>query len=556
MKTNSQLDLYFDKSLFEKKVDKKLDNRINIIISSFLILSLLTLFKLFLLGFDYKEFEFEKNYESKKLKRRSIVDRNGNVLAYNIQTHDLIIRTKKVKDINSLHLKLKINFPDLNLNDIKNFHSKSFHIIKKNLSPAEYNKAMSIGEPAIELSRNETRVYTNKNLFSHILGNIDTDHQGVSGLEYSLNDELLKSNTDPLKLSLDQNIQFLIREILINGVNTFSAIGASAILIDADNGKIRSMVSLPDYNLNIRNETQNQNAYFNKNTKGLYELGSVFKTFVIANAIENQIVTKDQVYEDLPSQVACGKFFIKEYKYSKDKKNLSVNDILVESSNIGTIRIIQDSGLESYQKFLNNLEIFKTPKLELPEISSSVKKRWGKCRTLNAGFGHGINTTPIQFSRAFAAIINGGKLLDLSLLENSDNQNSKRVISTETSNIMKQILRTNVDQNYNRGGSGRKADIDGYMVIGKTGTAQKPSKIQKGYSNEILNVFTSAFFIGEKSYVLTVFLDEPKGAPKLWGHSRREAGWNAAYLNGQIIRQIGPILNTMKFKEYSKLNEK
>ena len=402
-------------------------------------------------------------------------------------------------------------------------------------------------------SRNETRVYANKNLFSHILGNVDTDQQGVSGLEYFMNDQLLDKNTKPIKLSLDQNIQFLVREILANGIDTFQATGASAVLIDADNGKILSMVSLPDFNPNNRNLVGNNDAYFNKNTKGLYELGSVFKTFVIANGIEQKIITRDKIYKDLPSQVYCGKFPIKEYRYSKDKKNLSVNDILVKSSNIGTIRIIQDSGLESYQKFLDKLEIFNSPKIEIPETSSSVKKRWGKCRTLNAGFGHGINTSPLQFSRAFAAIINGGRLHNLSLLENSKIESSKRIISKETSDVMKKILRTNVDKSYEIGGSGRKADIKGYNVIGKTGTAQKPSKIKKGYSKEILNVFTSAFFINDKSYVLTVFLDEPKGAPKLWGHNRREAGWNSAYLNGKIIQEIGPILNTLKFKEYTNL---
>lgn len=553
MKKNNQLDLYLDTSIFKKKIDKKLDTRINIIISTFLILSALTLFKLFLLGLDAKEFNIDKQFNTEQLLRKAIVDRNNNLLAYNIKTHDLIIRTKKVKNLNSLHLKIKINFKDIDLKKIDNFYSKPFHIIKKNLSPSDYNKALSLGEPSIELSRNETRVYANKNLFSHILGNVDTDQQGVSGLEYFMNDQLLDKNMKPIKLSLDQNIQFLVREILANGIDTFQAIGASAVLIDADNGKILSMVSLPDFNPNNRNMVSNKDSYFNKNTKGLYELGSVFKTFVIANGIEQKIITRDKIYKDLPSQVYCGKFPIKEYRYSKDKKNLSVNDILVKSSNIGTIRIIQDSGLESYQKFLDKLEIFNSPKIEIPETSSSVKKRWGKCRTLNAGFGHGINTSPLQFSRAFAAIINGGRLHNLSLLENSKIESGKRIISKETSDVMKKILRTNVDKSYEIGGSGRKADIKGYNVIGKTGTAQKPSKIKKGYSKEILNVFTSAFFINDKSYVLTVFLDEPKGAPKLWGHNRREAGWNSAYLNGKIIQEIGPILNTLKFKEYTNL---
>ena len=556
MKKNNQLNLYFDESIYQKKENKNLDTKINIIISFFLLLSFLTLSKLIFLGLDKKELSLKDNYIKQELKRRSIVDQNNNLLAYSIKTHDLLIRTKKIKNFNNLNLKLRIKFPEVDLKKIKNFNKKSFHVIKKNLSPVEYNNALSLGEPSLELVENETRIYPDKNLFSHILGNIDTDQQGVSGIELFLNDEILdkKKINIPIVLSVDQRVQFIIRETLLDSINIFSAKGASAVLMEASSGKILSMVSLPDYNPNDRSELKNKDNLFNKNSKGLYELGSVFKTFVIANALELKKVTRDKVYKNLPSQVACGKFFIKEYKYSKDKKNLSVNDILVESSNIGTIRIIQDSGLETYQNFLEKLEIFDYSGIELPEVSASTKKRWGMCRTLTAGYGHGINTTPLQLTRAYASIINGGNLLEPTLLKNKKTKIKNKIISEENSKIIKKILRTNVDNNYIRGGSGRKADINGYNVMGKTGTAEKPSNIGKGYSNEILNVFVSAFDVDENLYVLTVIIDEPKGAPKLWGHNRRESGWNAGYINGQIIKKIGPILNTLKINDYAKLN--
>jgi len=556
MKKNNQLNLYFDESIYQKKENKNLDIRINVIISFFLLLSFLTLSKLIFLGFDKKELSLKDNYIKQELKRRSIVDQNNNLLAYSIKTHDLLIRTKKIKNFNNLNLKLRIKFPEVDLKKIKNFNKKSFHVIKKNLSPVEYNNALSLGEPSLELVENETRIYPDKNLFSHILGNVDTDQKGISGIELFLNDEILdkKKINIPIVLSVDQRVQFIIRETLLDSINIFSAKGASAVLMDAGSGKILSMVSLPDYNLNDRSELKNKDNLFNKNSKGLYELGSVFKTFVIANALEQKKITRDKVYKNLPSQVACGKFFIKEYKYSKDKKNLSVNDILVESSNIGTIRIIQDSGLETYQNFLEKLEIFDYSGIELPEVSASTKKRWGKCRTLTAGYGHGINTTPLQLTRAYASIINGGNLLEPTLLKNKKTKIKNKIISEENSKIIKKILRTNVDNNYFRGGSGRKADINGYNVMGKTGTAEKPSNIGKGYSNEILNVFVSAFDVDKNLYVLTVIMDEPKGAPKLWGHNRRESGWNAGYINGQIIKKIGPILNTLKINDYAKLN--
>ena len=555
MKNKDQLNLYFDESSFQKKENKNLDVRINIIISVFLIFSFLTVSKLFALGMDKKNFFFYETYLSEPVKRRPIVDQNNNLLAYNIKTHDLLIRTKKIKNFENLNLKLKIKFPDIDLKKIKNLNVKSFHIIKKNLNPSEYNKAISLGEPSIELVSNEARIYPQKNLFSHIIGNVDTDNQGVSGIEKFLNDDLIDQSKieTPVVLSLDQNLQFIIHQTLTEGLKVFSAKGASAVLINANNGKVVSMVSLPDYNLNERS-INNQDNYFNKNTKGLYEMGSVFKTFAIANGLEFGKISREKIYNDLPSQVTCGKFVIEEYKYSKDKKNLSVNDILVESSNIGTIRVVQDTGLENYQNFLKKIGIFDYSKVELPEVSASTNVRWGKCRTLTASFGHGINTSPLQLTRAFASIINGGNLYETSILKNKPVKVSSKIMSESNSEIMREILRTNVDKKYYRGGSGRKADINGYDVMGKTGTALKPSKSQKGYSNEILNVFTSAFQVDDNYYALTVLIDEPKGSPELWGHNRRESGWNAGYLNGQIIQKIGPILNTLDYQSAAKLN--
>lgn len=555
MKNKDQLNLYFDESSFQKKENKNLDVRINIIISVFLIFSFLTVSKLFALGMDKKNFFFYETYLSEPVKRRPIVDQNNNLLAYNIKTHDLLIRTKKIKNFENLNLKLKIKFPDIDLKKIKNLNVKSFHIIKKNLNPSEYNKAISLGEPSIELVSNEARIYPQKNLFSHIIGNVDTDNQGVSGIEKFLNDDLIDQSKieTPVVLSLDQNLQFIIHQTLTEGLKVFSAKGASAVLINANNGKVVSMVSLPDYNLNERS-INNQDNFFNKNTKGLYEMGSVFKTFAIANGLEFGKISREKIYNDLPSQVTCGKFVIEEYKYSKDKKNLSVNDILVESSNIGTIRVVQDTGLENYQNFLKKIGIFDYSKVELPEVSASTNVRWGKCRTLTASFGHGINTSPLQLTRAFASIINGGNLYETSILKNKPVKVSSKIMSESNSEIMREILRTNVDKKYYRGGSGRKADINGYDVMGKTGTALKPSKSQKGYSNEILNVFTSAFQVDGNYYALTVLIDEPKGSPELWGHNRRESGWNAGYLNGQIIQKIGPILNTLDYQSVAKLN--
>jgi Cell division protein FtsI/penicillin-binding protein 2 len=343
------------------------------------------------------------------------------------------------------------------------------------------------------LSKREIRIYPHKNLFSHILGKVDIDNRGISGMEMYL-DNKLKDKSDiniPVQTSLDANIQFLVYEELLKAVGDFSALGAASILMDANTGKIISMVSLPDTDNNKRDAKESKN-YLSKATKGLYELGSVFKTFTIASAIENKIVTKDTLFENLRQRVMCGKYPINEYRWDISKKNLTVEDILVKSSNIGTIEIINKNGLENQQKFLESLEIFDIPRLEVAELSQPNQNRWGKCNTLTSGYGHGVSTSLLQLTRAYGAIVNGGELLDTSILAHTPVK-AKRIISKETSLIMNDMLRANVNSKNKVEGSGRKADIKGYDVIGKTGTAQKPSENEKGYSDEILNIFTAAF---------------------------------------------------------------
>ena len=378
---------------------------------------------------------------------------------------------------------------------------------------------------------------------AHILGQVDIDNNGVSGLEFFLDQEIKdksKLNT-PITLSIDSTIQFLIRQNLQQGIEDFAAQGAAAILMDVNTGKIVSMVSLPDFDNN--NRENNSSLLLNKNTKSLFELGSVFKTFAIASAIENKVIKKETLFTNLRQRVYCGKYPIDEYRWDKSKLNLTTQDILVKSSNIGTIEIIKKNGLENHQSFLEKLELFEYPNIELAEVSKSVKNRWGLCNTLTSGYGHGVNTTLIQFSRAFAAIVNGGFLVDTSILKDKE-INKKKILNNETSKIMNEILRANVNKKNKIAGSGRNADVEGYQVIGKTGTAEKPSRIEKGYSKEIVNVFASAFPEKKPRYVLSVLIDEPKGAPHIWKHNRRESGWNAVFIAGKIIENIGPTLAT------------
>ncbi len=543
MKKNKQLNLYFNDKPSKPKENDYQESRTNIVISVFLIFFFIISARLIFLGFDKNVYINSKNNDKLFYERRDIVDSDNILLAKNTSSYDLILRKKKVKNIDTVLLKVKINFPKLDINSIKSeFKNKEIIILKRNLSPSDYNKVISLGEPSLELSKKEIRIYPQKNLFSHIIGKIDIDNNGISGFEMHHDQELRDKNKIfiPIKLSLKTNIQYLIHEELTKGVEDFSAVGAAVILMKADTGQIISMVSLPDSDGNERKNPK-EKRYLSKTTKSLYEMGSVFKTFTIASAIENKAVDKNYLFSDLRQRVYCGKFPIDEYRWDKSKKNLTVEQILVKSSNIGTIEIIKKNGLEKHQEFLENLEIFENPKLEVVELSKPNKNRWGKCNTFTSGFGHGINTTLLQLTRAYASIVNGGELPNATILEDAKVV-KKRVISQQTSKLMNDMLRANVDSKNKTEGSGRKADINGYYVIGKTGTAQKPSEIEKGYSKEIVNIFASAFPYPKPKYVLTVLIDEPKGAPQIWKHSRREAGWNAVYIAGKIIQKIGPSL--------------
>jgi len=373
----------------------------------------LFLIKLFGLGLsDYKPTILSSKTDN--IQRRTIVDTNNIVLAQSLNTYNLYLRPKKIKNKENILIKLKIIFPELNFQKLrKKLNTSKTFIVKRNLTPSQYNKVMQLGEPSIELELSETRIYPHKNLFSHIIGQIDVDNYGISGLEYFFDEELKnkKSLNKPLKLSLDSTIQYIVRDVLLNSLDVFKAKGASAVIINVNTGKIISLVSLPDYDLNKRSKLESHKL-INKNTMGLYEFGSVFKIFTIANGIEQKKISINTQFKDLPPQLTCGKFKINEYEYSKEKKNLTTENILVKSSNIGSIRIVQKTGLVSHQKFLKDIGLLDKSEIEISEKSSPNKIRWGKCNTLTSSFGHGVNTSLLQLTNAYAAISNGGYLIN------------------------------------------------------------------------------------------------------------------------------------------------
>ena len=499
-----------------------------------------------------KKIFLEKNKQTFVNNRADITDRNGLILARNINIYRAKIRPKFLKDKEKFLINIRIKFPELDHKEIKNKLNKEkfFYIGNRRLTEKEKDKlwSLGLGNKVLDLEKRQYRVYPQKNLFSHVLGQTDEDNMGISGIEKFFDKDLSnkKLSNFSLALSLDSNLQHLIREELIKSQTIFNTIGSAGLLMDVSSGEILSLVSLPDYDLNKRLSIT-KDIYTNKVTKGVYELGSVFKTFTLAAGIENNIIDSDTIFKNLESKIFCAGREISEH--DRLPKNLTAEQILIRSSNIGAIRMAQKIGLEKYKNFLNSLELFQKIDFDLEEVGSPLSFTWGKCKLATASFGHGVTTTLLQLARAYAILGNGGNKIQPTLLKKNITlkKKTKKIISSETSVKINSILRKVVA---NKEGTANFANIEGYEVGGKTGTALK--SINGIYSNKKINTFVSLFPTSKPKYVLLVMLDEPQAAPsyvyefpngyKHKGEQRNTSGWNTVVVAGKIIEKIGPIL--------------
>ena len=527
-----------------------------VVFLSFIFFSLIFIFsiKIVYLSLSAEKSVYSNNIKKNFIKkRRDIIDRNGNVLATNVTLYNVGVRPKLLneKEKKNLIIKLGLLFPELDLNKIRSkLNKEEFFLIGKRLTPKTKDQLWLMGNKAFVFDPMSSRIYPQKSLFSHILGQTDDINEGISGVEKffekDLNNE--KKINLPLRLTLDSNLQHLIRKELINAESDFNNIGSGAILMDVENGEILSLISLPDYDLNQRVLIKDT-IFTNKITLGVYELGSVFKTFTIAAGLENNLINPNTIFKNLESSLTCDKYVIREH--DKLPKNLSTEQILVRSSNIGAVRIAQKIGVKKYKAFLNSLELLDTINFDLEEIGTPLSFNWGKCKLATVAYGHGITTTPLQLARAYAIIGNGGYRIQPSLLKKNINHLEKKdqIISQKTSKAINLMLRKVVNQIE---GTANFANVEGYEIAGKTGTAVKYK------SKEKLNTFVSLFPANKPKYVLLVMLDEPKPAPnfvyemppsekypngyKYKGEKRNTSGWNTVVVAGKIIETIGPIL--------------
>ncbi len=478
--------------------------------------------------------EKTQNQDIKEIapRRGDIYDRNGFLLATTLKTPSLFVDPSLVTDADALLDNLLKVIPDIDKNKLyKTLHAKNrFGWIARNITPAQQQEILNIGDPSLGFEYEYKRIYPQGQLFSHLLGYTNRDGLGLAGIERSYND-ILSAGKD-IYLALDLRLQHVLRRELSTAINDFNAIAGAGAIIDAQTGEVLAGVSLPDFNLNNASKA-NKSQMFNRLTLGVYELGSIFKIFSTAAMLD--LFNIDMGYKfDARKPIHIGRFTINDYH--AQKRILTLPEVFMHSSNIGSALIGQMVGGKNLRKFYSDLGLLDPMNIDIREVGRPlVPSIWRKSTTLTASYGHGLATTPLQMSTAVASIINGGILVSPKLIKSNEIvQNQVRVISEETSDKMRKLLRLVVTK-----GTGKNADVKGYSVGGKTGTAEK--SVNGRYDRKkLISSFVGAFPMDNPKYVLMVMVDEPKPNKNSYGYAT--AGWVAAPAVARIVTSMASIL--------------
>ena len=484
---------------------------------------------------DHQQSIFNKSYTDA---RGNILDRNDNPLTANLRLADIGVFPKQIYDKDKFVKNVKKIFPEISEDRLlQRVNGDSHFWIKRNVSNQYLQKVYDMGETGIVITPTYLRKYPHDELVSHILGDVDIDNIGIAGIEKSFNQRLSKNE---FISSIDIEIQYAVRDELLRGIKKYKALGASGILMDINNGEIISMVSLPDFNPNQPVEDiQSQDKYFNKNTLGIYEFGSVMKTFTAAIGLEENIFNLNSMYS-IPKRIKVGKNRVEDVHAPCNESKCSVKEIFVHSSNVGTIQMIRDIGTNLQQIYLDRLGLFNKIDLNLPELAVPQQPDpWRSVNTDSISYGYGLSISPLHLTVATASILNGGYLVKPTLEKKTkhNKESLDQIFSTKTSDEMKYLFNQVVLE-----GSAKEAfknSANKSIVGGKTGTART---IRDGvYSRDHkMTSFISVFPIHEPQYILLTVIDRPRGVEEdfYWTN----AGWNAAKVGKLIIDRIGPIL--------------
>ncbi|MFN3634684.1 MAG: peptidoglycan D,D-transpeptidase FtsI family protein [Rhizobium rhizophilum] len=476
--------------------------------------------------------------------RPDILDRNGEILATDIRTVSLFAEPHKIVDTDEAVERLSTVLKDLDVRDTyrKLSSNSRFQWLRRQLTPKQQSQILALGIPGIGFRPEKRRFYPGGATASHIVGYVNIDNRGMTGMERYIDNQGMAdlralgmtsdAPLEPVRLSVDIRVQNILRDALVSAVAKYEAIAAGAVVLDVHTGEVVAMSSIPDFDPN-RPQEGAEEGWMNRMTNGTFEMGSTFKTFTTAMALDSGKVTMRDSF-DARYPIRIGRFTIKDF-HGKHRV-LTVPEIFQYSSNIGTARMAEAVGTTAHQEFLTRLGLLTRMETELPEVKApSQPREWKQINSITISFGHGVSTTPLQTAVGAAALVNGGKLLPPTFLtrdrEQAD-QMAQVVVKKQTSDDIRQLFWMN-----GKAGSGKYALVDGFNVGGKTGTAEKV--INGRYSDDQnFNSYVGAFPMDDPKYLVLSFID----APKTGEGGGRTAGLTAAPIVGEIIRRSAAIL--------------
>jgi len=469
--------------------------------------------------------------------RADVTDRNGTVLATSLPTISLCADPRKMLDVDAAVKQLTAALPELEAPKLTEALAGAKHcvMIKRHLTPKQTYEVNRLGIAGLEFEPDERRIYPAGNVTAHIVGYTDIDNNGLAGMEKELDDRL-QEQPQPVALSIDLRVQSILRSELLNAIDEFHAEGAAGLVMDVTTGEILSMVSLPDFDPQHPGSGDDM-ARFNRDTLGVYEMGSTFKIFNTALALDSGLIHLNDTF-DAAHPIEIGSQTI--HDFHNENRALNVAEIFTHSSNIGSARMAERIGAVRQRGFLSRLGLTQKTGLELPEVGAPLvpaAKDWGTTTTMTVAFGHGIAVNAVQLAAAVAAIVNDGKLVHPTLLKQTqtDATPSDPIISAHTSAIMRGLMRLVVTR-----GTAKSAEVAGYLVGGKTGTADKLGANHKYLANARLSSFIGVFPLNAPRYIVFAMLDDPKGNSHTAGYAT--GGWVAAPVVSKVAAQIGPLL--------------
>lgn len=481
-----------------------------------------------------------------RLPRPDIIDRNGVLLATDVAVASIFADPSKIIDIDEAVELLTATMPDLDSRELRRklTTAKRFAWIKRQVSPEERDAVYNLGIPGVSYVNERRRVYPQGRLGAHVTGYVDLDNKGIAGIEQYLDNQgalytasladPAEHSSAPAQLSVDMRVQATMIDEISNAIIKFGAVAGGGIVMNVKTGEILALVSLPDFNPNQEKKSFTRDQQ-NRMTSGVYELGSVIKAVTFAMALDYGTATLESRF-DARFPLVIGNARISDFH--AQRRVLTLPEVFTNSSNIGTARMALEVGTERHQEFLRRVGLFDRLQTELPESARPLlPRRWGRLATATAAFGHGFAVQPLQGAAVVAGLINGGHLITPTLLRRSEQDalaTSKTIVQPSTSETLRYLFRLNATD-----GSASKADVIGYRVGGKTGTAEKV--VNGRYSKERrLASFIGAFPMEDPHYLVLVMLDEPKATPETYGFAT--AGWNAVPTAGKIIERIAPML--------------